>query len=83
MEAMTYYLKVNIAFAVLFAVYALTMRRETGFNGRRAWLLMAPLAALSIPFVHTSHSATTVPPSGVARRNDATLPPMKSCHLLA
>lgn len=63
MEAMTYFLKVNIAFAALFAVYALTMRRETGFNGRRAWLLMAPLAALSIPFLHASRSAAIIPPS--------------------
>lgn len=63
MEAMTYYLKVNIAFALLFAVYVLTLRRETGLHGRRAWLLMAPLAALCIPFLHASRSAAIIPPS--------------------
>ncbi|MGV3638770.1 MAG: TonB family protein [Flavobacteriales bacterium] len=49
MEPIVLYLKVNIAFAVLYGIYALTMRKETGFNLRRAWLLAAPLAAWVIP----------------------------------
>lgn len=58
MEPIVLYLKVNIAFAVLYGIYALTMRKETGFTLRRAWLLAAPLVALVIPQLHVP--ATTV-----------------------
>lgn len=51
MDAVSYYLKVNIAFAVLYGVYLLVWRRETWFNARRAWLLVAPLIAFSLPVI--------------------------------
>ena len=57
MDAITYYITVNIAFAFLFGIYAITLRKETGFHGRRAWLLATPFAALVIPFFHASTSA--------------------------
>jgi TonB family protein len=51
MEAIIYYTKVNIVFAVLFGIYASTMRKETGFHARRALLLALPLLALTIPLL--------------------------------
>lgn len=49
MEAIAYYIKVNLIFIALYGVYLLVLRQETWFNARRAWLLLAPVASLIIP----------------------------------
>lgn len=51
MEAIAYYIKVNLVFIALYSVYLLALRRETWFHARRAWLLLAPLASLLIPLI--------------------------------
>lgn len=59
MEAIAYYIKVNLVFTALYGVYLLALRRETWFNARRAWLLLAPVASLLIPLI--PHATETVP----------------------
>lgn len=51
MEAITYYLKVNLVFIALFAIYHVALRRETWFHGRRAWLLTAAVLSLLLPLL--------------------------------
>lgn len=57
MEALTYYLKANLVFGILFGVYLLMFRRETGFQARRVWLLLSPLVAALLPLLPNSGSA--------------------------
>lgn len=51
MEALTYYTKANLVFAVLFSIYHLALRRETWFHARRAWLLGTALLAVLLPLM--------------------------------
>lgn len=51
MEAITYYLKANLVFIALFAIYCVVLRRETSFHARRAWLLATALLSLLLPLV--------------------------------
>ncbi|HPF91665.1 MAG TPA: M56 family metallopeptidase [Flavobacteriales bacterium] len=57
MEALTYYLKANLVFGSLFCAYLLVLRRETGFQARRAWLLLSPVIAVLLPLLPNSGSA--------------------------
>lgn len=51
MEAITYYLKANLVFIALFAIYQVTLRRETWFHARRVWLIAAALLSLLLPLL--------------------------------
>ncbi len=54
MGPLSYFLKVNVVFAILFLAYLLVMRKETWFNGRRAWLLASSALALALPVLLNS-----------------------------
>lgn len=54
-------LRANIAFILLFGCYYLFLRRSPHFAANRAWLLLAPVAALLLPFLDAT------PPAPVAR----------------
>ncbi len=51
MEALTYYLKANLVFIALFAIYHVALRRETWFSARRAWLLATAVLSLLLPLL--------------------------------
>lgn len=51
MEALNFFLKANLVFAVLYLSYLLAMRQGTWFTGRRIWLLASALCALVLPAV--------------------------------
>jgi TonB family protein len=45
-------LRMNLAFILLFGCYQLFLRKSPLFAANRAWLLLAPMAALLLPFLH-------------------------------
>jgi len=55
MEAITYYLKANLVFIALFAIYHVALRRETWFSARRAWLLATAVLSLLLPLLPSLH----------------------------
>lgn len=59
MEAIAYYLKANLVFLVLFAIYQVALRRETWFHARRAWLLATATLAMVLPLVPAMPTALT------------------------
>jgi TonB family protein len=56
MVTLVYALKVNLAFATLFAGYWLALRQETWFEARRLWLLSGAATALLLPLLPTTTS---------------------------
>ncbi|MBK8499080.1 MAG: TonB family protein [Flavobacteriales bacterium] len=58
MEALIYYLKANLVFMVLFAIYQVALRGETWFHARRAWLLATALFSLLLPLLPQVPAAT-------------------------
>lgn len=51
MDALHYYLKANLVFAALYALYWIALKRETGFAIRRGWLLVSAVLALVLPLL--------------------------------
>lgn len=66
MDMVIWYLKANVAMAILLYAYLIAMRRETWFVARRAWLLATAFLSVMLPFVPM--------PSGAAPALPLTLP---------
>lgn len=83
METLTYILKVNIIFALMYGAYLVFMRRTAFHLLNRCYLLLAPLVALALPGVSSMFRTKALyvvqlpeitPLAGSAASTDGTLP---------
>ena len=60
LELLTYILKVDLLFAVMYLAYRLLLQRTVFHNWNRFYLLVAPLLAISLPFISVQSATSPI-----------------------